>query len=220
MTDDRWLAVDAFIAKRIARDDEALAAAIAAGDAAGLPHIQVSAPHGMLLHLLARAISAKQILEIGTLAGYSAIWLARALPPGGRLVTLELDPRHADVARKSTERAGLVDRVEVMVGPAVASLAQLVEASVDPFDMVFIDADKVGYPDYLDWSLRLTRPGSLIVADNVVRGGRILDPGDDAGASGMRRFLDLLADDDRLDATVIQTVGAKGYDGLAISRVR
>lgn len=221
MTDDRWLAVDAFIAERIAPDDTLLAAAVDAGARAGLPPIQVSAPHGKLLHLLARAMSARRILEIGTLAGYSAIWLARSLPPDGRLVTLELDPHHADVARESLQRAGLADLVEVMVGPAVEALAQLVDGGIEPFDMVFIDADKEGYPDYLDWSLRLTRPGSLIVADNVVRGGAVVDEGsDNSQVRGVRRFLELLATDDRVDATVVQTVGAKGYDGLAIARVR
>ncbi len=219
LTDSTADAVDAFVTDLLATEDDALRRALRAGDEAGMPPIQVSAPHGMLLQLLARAMGARRILEIGALAGYSAIWLARALPEGGRLVTLELEPRHAEVARDNLRAAGLADRVEVVVGPATVSLRKMTETNVEPFDMVFIDADKEGYPEYLEWSLRLTRSGSLIVADNVVRGGAVLDASDPR-AAGVRRYLERLAADERLEATVIQTVGVKGYDGLAIALVR
>ncbi|MBA2315001.1 MAG: O-methyltransferase [Chloroflexi bacterium] len=221
MSEQTWAAVDEYLGELFGPDDEHLAAALREGQAAGLPAISVSAPQGRLLYLLARAIGARRILEIGTLAGYSAIWLGRALPPDGRLVTLELDPHHAQVARASLERAGLGDRAEVIVGRALASLAQLGSGDAEPFDLVFIDADKDGYPDYLDWAVRLSRPGALIVADNVVRGGAVADEQDeDPSVVGVRRFLAKVAADDRLEAAVMQVVGAKGHDGLAIIRVR
>jgi predicted O-methyltransferase YrrM len=202
------------------RPDEALEAALEGSEAAGLPAIQVAANQGKLLHLLARLQGARSILEVGTLGGYSTIWLARALPPGGRLITLELEPRHAEVARANIARAGLAERVEVRVGPASESLPRLTQEGVEPFDLVFIDADKEGYPDYLGWALRLTRPGSLIVADNVVRGGALIDPdSSDPRVQAVRRFIELVAAEPRLDATVIQTVGSKGYDGLAFALV-
>jgi len=220
MSQDRWTAVDSYISDLLVRPDEALEAALEGSEAAGLPAIQVAANQGKLLHLLARLQGARSILEVGTLGGYSTIWLARALPPGGRLITLELEPRHAEVARANIARAGLAERVEVRVGPASESLPRLTQEGVEPFDLVFIDADKEGYPDYLGWALRLTRPGSLIVADNVVRGGALIDPdSSDPRVQAVRRFIELVAAEPRLDATVIQTVGSKGYDGLAFAVV-
>jgi len=217
---DRWQAVDDHLVELFDLDDDALRATVAATAAAGMPQIQVSATLGRFLNVQARAIGARRILEIGTLAGYSSIWLARALPRDGRLITLELDPRHAQVARANLARAGLDALVEVRVGPAAESLAALVADGVEPFDMVFIDADKEGYPDYLEWSLRLSRPGTLIVADNVVRGGAIIDAASpDSRVQGIRRFNAALARDPRLAATIVQTVGAKGYDGLAFAVV-
>jgi predicted O-methyltransferase YrrM len=217
---DRWQAVDDHLVDLFELDDDALRAAVAATAAAGMPQIQVSATLGRFLNLQARAIGARRILEIGTLAGYSSIWLARALPVDGRLITLELEPRHAEVARVNIARAGLAALVEVRVGPALASLVALVADGVEPFDMVFIDADKEGYPDYLEWSLRLSRPGSLIVADNVVRGGAIIDVTSiDSRVEGIRRFNEALARDPRVAATILQTVGAKGYDGISFAVV-
>ncbi|MBA3850746.1 MAG: O-methyltransferase [Chloroflexi bacterium] len=220
MTQDRWTAVDSYINDLLVPPDSVLEAALEASEAAGLPAIQVAANQGKLLHLLARLQGARSILEVGTLGGYSTIWLARALPVDGRLVTLELDPRHAEVARSNLTRAGLAERVEVRVGPALETLARLADEDAGPFDLVFIDADKEGYPDYLGWALRLTRPGSLVVADNVVRDGAVIDPASsDPRVQAMRRFTQLLADEPRLDATVLQTVGNKGYDGLAFALV-
>ncbi|OFW53228.1 MAG: methyltransferase [Actinobacteria bacterium RBG_16_67_10] len=217
---DRWQAVDDHLVELFDLDDDALRATVAATAAAGMPQIQVSATLGRFLNVQARAIGARRILEIGTLAGYSSIWLARALPRDGRLITLERDPRHAQVARANLARAGLDALVEVRVGPAAESLAALVADGVEPFDMVFIDADKEGYPDYLEWSLRLSRPGTLIVADNVVRGGAIIDAASpDSRVQGIRRFNAALARDPRLAATIVQTVGAKGYDGMAFAVV-
>ena len=221
MTQAQWNTVDEYVRRLFVPPDAVLDEALRAAAAAGLPAINVSANEGALLGLLARLVGARRILEIGTLGGYSAIWLARNLAPGGKLVSLELDPAHADVARANLARAALADVAEVRVGPAQDSLAQLAAEGGPPFDMVFIDADKPGYPDYLMWALRLTRPGSLIVADNVVRGGAVADPAaDDAGIQGVRRFNELLAADPRVTATVIQTVGAKGYDGMALAVVR
>ncbi len=217
---DRWNAVDHYIVDTFDLDDDVLRAAVEASVAAGMPQIQVSAALGRFLNLQARAIGAHRILEVGTLAGYSSIWLARALPADGRLVTLELSPKHADVARGNLARAGLDAVAEVRVGPATDSLAALVAEKAEPFDMVFIDADKEGYPDYLEWSLRLSRPGTLIVADNVVRGGAIIEPDHaDSRVQGIRRFNEMLARDHRVNATIMQTVGAKGYDGIAFAVV-
>jgi predicted O-methyltransferase YrrM len=216
---DRWDAVDDYIVDNFDLDDDVLRAAVAASVAAGMPQIQVSAALGRFLNLQARAIGARRILEIGTLAGYSSIWLARALPSDGRLVTLELSPKHAEVARGNLARAGLDLVAEVRVGPATESLKALVAEKVEPFDMVFIDADKEGYPDYLEWSLRLARPGTLIVADNVVRGGIIEPDHADSRVQGIRRFNEMLASDPRVAATIMQTVGAKGYDGICFALV-
>ena len=220
MTDPLWTAVDDYIGGLFLTPDAALEAALADSAAAGLPEIAVSPAQGKLLTLLARAIGARRILEIGTLGGYSAICLARALPPDGRLVTLELEPKHAAVARANLARAGLAERVEVRVGPAVMSLAHLAAKGAEPFDLVFIDAAKPSYVAYLQGSLPLARPGTLIIADNVVRQGRVLDAAsDDANAQGARRFNEQLAADPRLSAVVLQTVGSKGHDGLAIALV-
>jgi len=207
-------AVDSFLADLLAHDDDALAAARRNSDEAGLPSIAVSATQGKFLGVLARAIGARRILEIGTLGGYSTIWLARALVPGGRLVTLEYSPEHAEVARANVARAGLQDVVEVRVGRALDTLPTL---TGETFDLVFVDADKAPYPQYLDWAARLTRVGGLVVGDNVVRQGRVLEPGADADSVGVRTFLEALAEDPRLDGTVLQTVGAKGWDGIAVA---
>jgi predicted O-methyltransferase YrrM len=212
-----WNEVDAFVEATLIAPDEALDAALAASAAAGLPAIAVTPAQGKLLHLLARVHRARRILELGTLGGYSTIWLARALPADGRLVTLELSDRYAQVARASIERAGLAELVELRVGPALDSLARLAEERVEPFDLVFVDADKQSTPAYFEASLALTRPGGVIVVDNVVRGGALADPGtEDAGAQGMRRFHELLAAEPRVQATTIQTVGGKGYDGFTL----
>jgi predicted O-methyltransferase YrrM len=215
MTEPTPEAVDTFLSELVARDDEALIGARRASDEAGLPSIAVSAPHGKFLRVLARTVGARRILEIGTLGGYSTIWLAGGLAPGGRLVTLEYSPKHAEVARTNLARAGLADSVEVRVGPALETLPAL--AADEPFDLVFIDADKAPYAQYLDWAVRLTRPGGLVVADNVVRQGRVLDPGEDEAVRGVRAYLEAMADDPRLEGTVLQTVGAKGWDGLAVA---
>ena len=210
-------AVDGYIDSLFDTTDEALEAALKASDEAGLPEIQVSPGQGKLIYLLAKLTGARRILEIGTLGGYSSIWLARALPEGGKLVTLEYEALHADVARKNIERAGLADRVEIVRGAALDTLPMFENA--EPFEMVFIDADKENYPGYLNWSLRLTRPGGLIVADNVVREGAILDASsEDEVIVGTRRFNELLAADDRAEAVILQVVGTKGHDGLAIAR--
>lgn len=220
MPEELWATVDGYIADLLVRQDPALQAALEASAAAGLPTIQISATHGKLLHLLARIQGARTVLEIGTLGGYSAIWLARALPTGGRLITLEIDPKHADVARANISRAGLTHVVDVRVGAALDTLRQLASERRGPFDLVFIDADKVSYPEYLEWSVRLSRRGSVIVADNVVRGGAIKDADSaDPSVRAMRRFNELLATHPRLSATEIQTVGGKGYDGFAIALV-
>lgn len=216
----QWAAVDDYITERLVPPDPALAAALAASAAAGLPPIAVAPNQGKLLHLLARLMGARRILELGTLGGYSTIWLARALPADGRLITLEADPRHAEVARANLANAGLAAVAEVRVGRALELLPALATEDAGPFDLVFIDADKSNTAAYLDWALRLTRVGSLIVADNVVREGAVIDPAArSADVRGIRRFFDALAADRRLSATAIQTVGSKGYDGLAIALV-
>ena len=209
----RWTDVDAYITDLFVGRDDALDAALAASDDAGLPSIAVSPPLGKLLMLLAKAIGARTILEIGTLGGYSTIWLARGLPADGRLVTLELDGKHADVARSNLERAGVADRVDVLVGPALETL----HGVEGPFDLIFIDADKDNYPGYFEHSVRLSRPGTVIVADNVIRDGEVInDATDDPRIQGVRRFNELVASDTRVSATAVQTVGTKGYDGFAL----
>lgn len=213
-----WQRVDDYIADTLLPPDPALDAALAANAAAGLPAIDVAPSHGKLLHILARMTGARRILEIGTLGGYSTIWLARALPPGGRLVTLEASAAHAAVARENIARAGLAGVVDLRLGRALDTLPGL--AGEAPFDMVFIDADKPSNPDYLDWALRLSRPGTVIVCDNVVRSGRVADAGStDPGVVGTRALFDRMAAEPRLTATAVQTVGAKGWDGFAIAIV-
>lgn len=220
MAQDTWTAVDEYVTGLLAPPDEALEAAVRAGEAAELPQIQVSPPQGKLLHLLAKTIGARSILEFGTLAGYSTIWLARALPADGRLVTLEANPKYAEVAAASIAAAGFGEVVEVRVGPALDQLPQLEADGVGPFDLTFIDADKVHTPDYFAWALEHSRPGSLIVADNVVRDGRLADLGDDDPAiAAQRRFHEQLAAEPRVEATTIQTVGSKGYDGFSLIHV-
>ncbi|MFG2404046.1 O-methyltransferase [Streptomyces brevispora] len=215
MTQARWAEVDDYFNALLVGSDEALDAAVEASEKAGLPAIQVAANQGKLLNLLARLQGARTVLEIGTLGGYSTIWLARALPEGGRLVTLEADPECAEVARRNIERAGLADVVEIRVGRALDTLPELAEQGYGPFDVVFIDADKPSNPDYLAWSLKLTRPGSLIIADNVVRDGEVVDAAsEDPKVRGVRRFTELVAAEPTLTATALQTVGSKGYDGL------
>ena len=218
MTPETWKAVDDYIGTLFVPPDAALDSAQQAAADANLPAIAVSAAQGKFLHILARSLRAARILELGTLGGYSTIWLARALPPGGRLISLEFDPRHAEVARGSLQRAGLADRVEVRVGRAIDSLPGL--ASGDPFDLVFIDADKPSTPDYVRWALKLSGPGSVIIVDNVVRAGKVIDTsGADEDAEGMRRAMEVLAAEPRVTTTVLQTVGAKGYDGFAMALV-
>lgn len=220
MTLARWTEVDDYFNGLLVGPDEALDAAVEASDGAGLPAIQVAANQGKLLNLLARLQGARTVLEIGTLGGYSTIWLARALPEGGKVVTLEADPAYAEVARANIERAGLADVVEIRVGRALDTLPELAEEGYGPFDVVFIDADKPSNPDYLAWSLKLTRPGSLIVADNVVRDGEVVDgTSDDPKVQGVRRYTELVAAEPTLSATALQTVGSKGYDGLMMALV-
>ncbi|MEV2227967.1 O-methyltransferase [Streptomyces phaeochromogenes] len=218
-----WHDVDDYFTGLLAPPDEALTDALRDSDAAGLPHINVAPPQGKLLHLLAVIQGATRILEIGTLGGYSTIWLARALPQDGRLITLEYSERHAEVARRNLARAGLDKITEVRVGPALDSLTKLADegdGNPAPFDLVFIDADKVNNPRYVEWAVKLTRPGSLIILDNVVRGGAVTDPtSDDPSVRGTREALELFATHPKLTATAIQTVGSKGYDGFALARV-
>lgn len=220
MDQQTFAAVDEFVASTVAPHDDVLEAALAAAGAAGMPAIQVSAPQGKLLHLLARAIGASSALEFGTLAGYSTIWLARALPAEGRLITLEYEPRHAEVARDNLDRAGLAERVDLRVGPALESLRALAAEGAGPFDFTFIDADKVNTPAYFEWALERSRPGALIVADNVVRGGTLADADDpDPATQAQRRFHEELVAEPRVEATTIQTVGSKGYDGFTVALV-
>jgi predicted O-methyltransferase YrrM len=228
MTRERWDAVDSYIAEHLLEPDSVLEAALADSAAAGLPPIAVTAPQGKLLQLLVRLAGVRTLLELGTLGGYSTIWLARALPADGRLVTLEANPDYAKVAQANIARAGLDGLVEVRVGPALETLPELAAEGAGPFDAIFIDADKKNNPGYLEWAIKLSRPGSLIIADNVVRDGAILDPVasdirlGDGGIQGVRRFYEMLAAEvggGRMTATAIQTVGSKGYDGFAIALV-
>ena len=220
MNERTWSAVDAFIGETLAPEDEALQGALDAAKAAGLPQIQVSPPQGRLLALLARLQGARTVLEFGTLGGYSTILLARALPRDGRLVTLEADADYAALARANIARAGLGDVVDLRVGPALETLPALEQEGAGPFDLVFIDADKVNTPNYFAWALDHTRPGSLIVADNVVRDGALADAtSPDPAVQAQRRLHETLADDPRVSATTIQTVGSKGYDGFTIALV-
>jgi predicted O-methyltransferase YrrM len=225
MEEELWTAVDGYIADHLLAADPVLDAALRASREEGLTRGAVAPNQGKLLEILARVQGARSILELGTLGGYSTIWLARALPEGGRLISLEADPRHAEVARKNIANAGLAGVVQVRVGAALETLPQLVAEGAGPFDLIFIDADKRNNPGYLDWSLRLSRPGTLIIADNVVRAGLIIDPdGSDprlgeGGVQALRRFYELLAAEPRVSATAIQTVGSKGHDGFVLALV-
>ena len=216
MSEKLWADVDAYLEDALLGDDPVLDATRKASRAAGLPDIAVSPTQGKFLYLMARMIGAKRILEVGTLGGYSAIWLARALPDGGELVTLEYDPKHADVARANVANAGLADKVTVITGAAIDTLPTL----KGPFDFSFIDADKKSNPDYFGWALKLSRKGSVIVVDNVVRWGHVLNAkSGDANVEGIRRLNEIMAAEPRVSATAIQTVGAKGHDGLAVALV-
>ncbi|HEX4186932.1 MAG TPA: O-methyltransferase [Solirubrobacteraceae bacterium] len=225
MGQEQWSAIDRYIGEHLLAPDPALDRALAASEAAGLPPISVTPNQGKLLHLLARIQGARSILELGTLGGYSTIWLARALADGGRLVTLEANPGYAEVAQANIDDAGLGAVVQLRVGHALETLTQLEAEGAGPFDLIFIDADKQNYPGYLEWALKLSRPGSVIIGDNVVREGAILDPdaGDPSigvdGLRAVRRFYELLAAESRVSATAIQTVGDKGHDGFAVALV-
>ncbi|MEV6806885.1 O-methyltransferase [Streptomyces sp. NPDC051132] len=215
-----WDDVDDYFTRHLTPDDEALRAALRDSEAAGLPAIAVSPPQGKLLQLLAQTQGARHILEIGTLGGYSTIWLGRALPEDGRLISLEYSAKHADVAVRNISRAGLERIVEVRVGPALESLPKLADENPAPFDLVFVDADKANNRHYLEWALKLTRGGSLIVLDNVVGGGRVTDPAStEPDVLGTRAAVELIAAHPRLTGTAIQTVGSKGYDGFVLARV-
>jgi predicted O-methyltransferase YrrM len=213
-TDELWTAIDAYLQDCLVPGDDALDSALAANEKAGLPQINVAPNQGKLLMLLARATGARRILEVGTLGGYSTIWLARGLPSDGLLITLEANPEYAEIARGNIARAGLAAQVEVRIGRAQDTLPGL--TSEAPFDLIFIDADKPGTPGYFQWAVKLSRRGSLIIVDNVVREGAVLDADGDANVQGMRRFFELAATDPRVSGTALQTVGAKGHDGLAI----
>lgn len=217
---DKWTEVDRYFSDRMHPDDKVLEDAIAAGEAAGLPQIQVSATQGKLLQILAQTLRASSILEIGTLAGYSTICLARGLRAGGRVVSLEVDPKHAEVAKANFARAGLSRAIDLRVGNALETLPQLAKESGGNFDLIFIDADKANIPAYFEWALRMSHPGTLIIVDNVVRDGGVIDAdSEDPSIQGVRRFVEMLAGLKGLSGTTIQTVGTKGYDGFAIVRV-
>ena len=217
MAEDRWKEVDEYFSAALLESDPVLDAALSESEKAGLPAISVTPTQGRLLQMLAQIIGAKSILEIGTLGGYSTIWLARALPPGGRLVTLEVDRKHAEVARANVLRAGLQGLVDVRLGNALETLPLLSEEGGGAFDLIFIDADKPNIPAYFEWAVKLSRRGTLIIVDNVVRDGAVIDADStDQSVQGVRRFVEMLAGDARVSGTAIQTVGAKGYDGFAI----
>jgi len=217
---ETWKEVDRYFGQLLAPSDEKLDAALLANEKAGLPKIDVSRLQGKFLDLLVRISGARRVLEIGTLGGFSTIWFARALPDDGKIVTLEINPYHADVAHGNLLHAGVLDRVEILVGKALDSLASLVESDAEPFDLIFIDADKQRNPDYLRAALKLSRPGTVIVCDNVVRDGRIIEPDSkDKDIQGIRRFTELLAAEPRLTSTMLQTVGIKGYDGFTLAVV-
>ncbi len=216
MSREQWAAVDAYLVEKLVAHDPALLAALEESALAGLPPIAVSPMQGKLLHLYVRLLRATRVLEIGTLGGYSTIWMARGLAPGGRIITLEYEPTHAEVARRNFQRAGVSDIIDVRVGRAIDSLPKLQQEADDPFDLVFVDADKASIPEYFEWSLKLTAPGSVIIVDNVIRDGAIIDlESTDPNIIGIRRFNEMVAAESRVSATAIQTVGLKGYDGFA-----
>ncbi len=220
MNQELFLAVDQYIDHLVAPEDAALKAVLPALDAAGMPQISISPNQGKFLQMLALLCRAERILELGTLGGYSTIWMARALPETGRLISLELEAAYAEVARENIVRAGLSEKVDIRVGNALETLAALEKENAGPFDLIFIDADKPPYAEYFQWALRLSRPGSLIVADNVIREGAVLEPDSpDERVTGVRRFNQLIADHPAVSASILQTVGAKGYDGMAFAVV-
>ena len=221
MSRELWANVDRYFESRLLPSDAALEATLSAADAAAVPAMNVSATQGRMLELLARMVGARRILEIGTLAGYSALWMARALPPDGKLTTLERDPTYAQIATANIEKAALSDRITVRIGPALDTLPKLEAERAGPFDFFFIDADKVNNAHYFEWALKLARPGSAIVVDNVVRSGAVIDANSrDASVRGVRELNDLIASEQqRVTATAIQTVGLKGYDGFILARV-
>ena len=219
MTQELWTAVDRYITDHLVPSDAALDAALESSAAAGLPAIHVAPNQGKLLHVLARSIGATRILEVGTLGGYSTIWLARALAPGGKLITLEYEPKHADVARANIERAGLSHLVEIRLGKAIDTLPRIAAEGAGAFDLVFIDADKPGNADYFAWAVKMTRVGGIIIVDNVVREGEVINPDGDANAQGARRLFEAMAKESRVSATAVQTVGSKKWDGFAIAVV-
>lgn len=217
MTQDVWEAVESYFDKVLVAQDSALEDALGTAAAERLPAIQVSSGQGKLLHLLARVLGARKILEIGTLGGYSTIWMARALPEGGRLITLEADPKHASVARGNFARAGVDSKVELRLGKALDTLPKIAAEGLGPFDLFFIDANKSNMPEYFEWSLKLARKGSIIIADNVVRGGAVLEADSkDADIQGVRRFLEMVGKEKRVSGTAMQTVSTKNYDGFAM----
>ncbi|HEY1744323.1 MAG TPA: O-methyltransferase [Granulicella sp.] len=218
MSQKQWTAVDRYFSETLVPSDPVLDAALRANTKAGLPAIDVAPNQGKFLQLLVQLRGARRILEIGTLGGYSSIWMARALPADGRLTTLEFSPKHAEVARANIAHAGLEKIVEIRVGPALETLAKMEKEGTDPFDLIFIDADKPNNPNYLPWALKFSRPGTLLIGDNIVREGEVADPtSTDPNVQGQRRFLELMAAEPRLSATALQTVGSKGYDGFAMA---
>jgi predicted O-methyltransferase YrrM len=217
MTQDLWTSVDRYFSDKFLQKDPILDAAVESAEKAGLPPIAVSPNQGKFLHMLAQLVDARAILELGTLGGYSTIWLARGMRDRGRLITVELDPKHAEVAKSNISRAGLKDVVDVRIGSALDVLPQLAAEKRGPFDLIFIDADKQNIPEYFEWSMKLSHPGTVIIVDNVVRDGEVIDPNSpDDRIAGVRKFVDLLAAESRASATTIQTVGTKGYDGFAM----
>jgi predicted O-methyltransferase YrrM len=221
MSEEKWSAVDDYLSELFIAPDEALDGALKASVEAGLPAIHVAPNQGKFLSILAQSIGAKQILEIGTLGAYSTIWMARALPPGGKLITLEFDPKHAEVARKNISRAGLDQTIEVRIGRAIDLLPKVAEEGSGPFDLIFIDADKPSNWDYFQWALKLSRSGTVIIVDNVVRDGEVVNAAsEDSSVKGVRYFNERVAKDSRVNLTAIQTVGSKGYDGFAIAYVK
>jgi predicted O-methyltransferase YrrM len=219
MNQEMWTALDQYFNDALMSDDPVLDAALEASDAGGLPQHNVAPNQGKLLMLLAQMQGARRILEIGTLGGYSTIWMARALPQDGKLITLEYEPKHAEVARANIANAGLGDEVDIRVGAAIDTLPQLAAEGAGPFDLIFIDADKRGNRDYFRWALKLSRVGTVIIVDNVARGGAVVDPNGDESVQGVRRLTEMLAKEPRVSATAIQTVGSKGYDGFILARV-
>jgi predicted O-methyltransferase YrrM len=220
MSQKQWTAVDRYFSETLVPSDPVLDAALQANTKAGLPAIDVAPNQGKFLQLLVQLRGARRILEIGTLGGYSSIWMARALPADGHLTTLEFSPKHAEVAQANIARAGLQKIVEIRVGPALETLANMEKEGTEPFDLIFIDADKPNNPNYLPWALKFSRPGTLLIGDNIVREGEVADPSStDPNVQGQRRFLELMAAEPRLSATALQTVGSKGYDGFAMAFV-